>query len=361
MFCLRIRVLCLLTIGAVLPGCGGGKSEEAAKQPGPAAPATTGGPSSVEPAAVGGTVAAAKPTHGKWEVRTDAEGRKWFGDVPFDVFFDDPLGVANDNAAVAVMTPPDKGTATPDPPEGNKPEQPTDEPTLAGGDWASVITAEELSTEVKTIRNFLNPKLQNTGQYNTNMAMIPRHAATLSVLAGIAAEHKGDISWKPDALYIRDLAGLMNEEPLQRGAKFQRKLLGLFEQIGDTLNRSRPSGLPDPDPESSLADHAEMGLLMKRLEEAYNDLKTNAGSEAAFKKNPDTVRRQASVIAALCQAITKEGYGYEDDEEFIAFATTVIKESRNMVDSIELEEFQSYDKSLSTAYQACNNCHLGYK
>ncbi len=361
MFCSRIRVLCLLSLSAVLTGCGGGKSEADTKQSEPAAPTTTSGPSSADPAAGGGTVAAAKPTHGKWEVRTDAEGRKWFGDVPYDVFFDDPLGVANENATVAVMTPPDKETAMPDPAQVNKPKEPPEEPASDGGDWASVITAEELSTEVKTIRNFLNPKLQSTGQYNTNMAMIPHHAATLSVLAGIAAEHKGDISWKPDALYIRDLAGLMNEEPLQRGAKFQRKLLGLFEQIGDTLNRSRPSDLPDPDPESSLADHAEIGLLMKRLDEAYNDLKTNAGSEAAFKKNPDMVRRQASVIAALCQAITKDGYGYEDDEEFIAFAKTVIRESRNMVDSIELEEFQSYDKSLSTAYQACNNCHLGYK
>lgn len=357
MFCSRNLFLCLVTFALVLPGCGSGKKDEAAKPAG--TKATTGTQPVTQPSPAGGSVAAAEPTYGKWEVRTDAEGRKWFGDVPYDVFFDDPLGVANDQAAVAVVTQPDKGTQTPAPGEANKPNE--SEAAPAGGGWSSVITAEELMTEVKTIRNFLNPKLQNTGQYNSNLAMIPHNAATLAVLAGIASQHKGDITWKPDALYIRDLAGLMNEEPLQRGAKFQRKLLGLFEQVSDTLNRSRPSDLPDPDPESSLADHAEMGLLMKRLEEAYNELKTNAGSEASFKKNPDKVRRHASIIAALCEAITKEGYGYEDDEEFIAFAKTVVKESRNMVDSIELEEFQAYDKSLSTAYQACNNCHLGYK
>lgn len=360
MFCSRNRALSLVAALTVLPGCGGGKTNEAAK---PAEPGAT--PAAVQrndqATPAGASVAATSPAYGKWEVRTDAEGRKWFGDVPYDVFFDDPLGVANDNSAVTMVAEPDKGSETPAPTEPEMSEEPTEAATPSGSGWAIAITAEELTTEVKTIRNFLNPKLQSTGAYNSNLAMIPHHAATLAVLAGIAAEHEGDITWKADALYIRDLAGLMNEEPMQRGAKFQRKLLGQFEQISDTLNRSRPADLPDPDPESTLADHAEIGLLMKRLDEAYNELKTNAGSEASFKKSPDKVRRQASIIAAICEAITKPGYGYEDDEEFVAFAKTVVKESRNMVDSIELEEFESYDKSLSTAYQACNNCHLGYK
>src|ERR1700723_1548717 len=38
-----------------------------------------------------------EPTDGSEKrvaVRTDAKGRKWLGDVPYDVFFDDPLAVA---------------------------------------------------------------------------------------------------------------------------------------------------------------------------------------------------------------------------------------------------------------------------
>ena len=299
---------------------------------------------------------------GKWEVYTDAEGRKWFGEVPYDVFFDDPLGVANDNEPVAMTSPPDMGSAsvkTPDP--GTKAEANPVTAAASGDDWPSAITAEELNAEVKAIRNFLNPKLQNTGQYYSNMSMIPHHAATLAALAGVAAQHPGEISWKADALYIRDLAGSMNEKPLQRSPTFQRRLLGLFEQISDTLNRSRPADLEEPDAEASIADYAEMPMLMKRMDEAYKTMKTNAGSEPAFRKNTDMIRRQAAALGALAKVITTEGYGYEDDDEFIAFAKTVMQESRNMVDSTTLESFESFDASMSKAYASCTQCHTGYK
>ncbi len=308
-----------------------------------------------------GTATVAKG--GKWDVRTDADGRKWYGNVPYDVFFDDPLGVANDAEPVIGSAPPaatgGESTKTKPPTTAEKPETP--DTVASSDDWAELISAEALDAEVKKIRNFLNPKLQSVGQYNSNLSMIPPQAASLSALAAVAAEHSGDISWKADALYIRDLAGKMNENPLQRGPKFQRALLALYEQISDTLNRSRPADLPEPDKESSLADHAEMSLVMKRMNQAYDEMKTNAGSEDSFRKSIEMVKQEASVMAALAKAITMEGYGYEDDEEFIAFAKSVMDGGRKVIEATALESFAEYDKALSSAYQACNQCHMDYK
>ena len=92
----------------------------------------------------------------------------------------------------------------------------------------------------------MNENLQSVGNYNSSMLMIPPKAAAMAVLANVALDHPDDVSWKDDAIYVRDLAKQMNSGPLQRGAKDQRRLLGLFESVSDTLNLSRPAGLPDP-------------------------------------------------------------------------------------------------------------------
>jgi hypothetical protein len=303
----------------------------------------------------------AATTSGRWEVRTDSEGRKWFGNVPYDVFFDDPLGVANDNDTVVTMS--DSGTAKPEIPAATPTPQgtdPTPTATPSASGWNELISADALDAEVKRIRNFLNPKLQSVGQYNSNLAMIPQQVATLAVLADVASKHSGEISWKADALYIRDLAGAMNAKPLQRGAKFQRELLGLYEQISDTLNRSRPSDLPEPDADAVVADAADMGFLMKRIEQSYNEMKTNAGSEAGFRESIEMIQREAALLAVLGKVISVGGYGYNDDEEFGAYALTLSGSGRQMVEATATETFSEYDTALSAAYQACNQCHMDY-
>ncbi|MFK7817897.1 MAG: hypothetical protein AB8G99_04220 [Planctomycetaceae bacterium] len=297
------------------------------------------------------------PEAGKWQVRTDADGRKWFGKVPYDVFFDDPLGIANDNEAVAVM--PAESAAVPEGKPTTTAEPPTAD-TGSSSQWNDLISAEALDAEVKRIRNFLNPKLQSVGQYNSNLAMIPQQAATLAVLADVASRHNGDISWKADALYIRDLAGAMNAKPLQRGATFQRELLSLYEQISDTLNRSRPSDLAEPDADAAIADTADMGFLMKRIEQAYNEMKTNAGSEAGFRDSLEMIKREAALLAVLGKVISGGGYGYNDDEEFGAYAKTLSSNAMKMFEATATETFAEYDAALSAAYQACNQCHMDY-
>lgn len=347
----------------ILSGCNGSKDPPADSGAGKTAGVGGAVPGTKGPNPTGATESSdtgASASHGKWEVRTDSDGRKWFGDVPYDVFFDDPLGVANDNEPIVGMAaPPDKAEAQ-QPTTPESPEKPATAASTASS-WQSVITAEALDSEVKKIRNFLNPKLQSVGQYNSNLSMIPPQAATLAALAAIAARHEGDISWKSDALYIRDLAGAMNKEPLQRGPKFQRALLTLYAQISDTLNRSRPGDLPEPNADAPIADHAEMGFLMKRMEQAHDEMKTKAGSEDSFRKSLDMIRQESAILSALAKVITTEGYGYEEDEEFIAFARTVSASGRKMIEAVAIESFAEYDTALSAAYQACNQCHLGYK
>ena len=299
------------------------------------------------------------------EVWEDEDGNRFIGRVPYDVFFDHPLAVASNEQPVVGMQ-----VATTNSTPSRERTTPTDTtvpvstpPMVAfpsDNGWPSVLPATALESEVKTIRNFLNQKLQSVGNYNSAVTMIPVKSATIALLAGIAVEHSADVSWKEDAPYIRDLAASMNDSVLQRGPKDQRRLLGLFENLADTLNRSRPSGLAEPDPETTLSDVAAMKLVMVRMDEAEQRLRTEV-NESSFASSKEIVLHEASILSGLMQAMTTESYGYADDPEFKGMAQKITDSGQQMRDAADGGNFADFELSLSRIAGSCQACHREYK
>ncbi len=362
-----ITALCLLTL---LPGCGG--------KP---APAPTGTTNTTQQTAATSENGAAQTTAGAGsdnqprrqnELWKDSAGREYLGDVPLDVFFDQPLTVAGDTTPLAGANVASSGggemqmTATVSGGDVPMPaENPADTPTVAataGGDgWEEMLAMEVLNNEVTSICNFLNGTVNSVGSYNSSMLMIPPKAAAVAVLSAIAIEHPGDLSWKEDAAYIRDLAKRMNEGPLQRGKKDQVRLLELFENMTDTFNRSRPAGLEEPPAGDSFSDVAEMRFVMMRMEEAEKRMKTEAGSESAFGSKKDMIKHEAAILGTLTHIIAREEYGYGDDQEFTGYANKVIEAAKAIRDAADSNDFNSYQLSLSNVSTSCQQCHSVFK
>ena len=104
------------------------------------------------------------------------------------------------------------------------------------------------------------------------------------------------------------MAKQMTSSPLQRGKKDQVRLLELFENMTDTFSRSRPADLPEPPAEDGFVDVAEMRFLMKRMEEAEQKMKTEAGTESAFTAKKDMIKHEASILATFTHVIALEEY-----------------------------------------------------
>jgi len=400
---MRIRKICLgeFVRGVVVPritgllagvgllaavGCGGSASPPDASSSGavvgaPAVPAAA--PADAADGTGSGSDTPAKPARGRDEVYVDETGQKWFGDVPYDVFFDDPIAVALNG------TPPVSAAPAGSSPSGNEAAGTTSDQSSAaarnvsgdpanvtgtlptsgsgsatpttGDPWSEMLSIEDLNEEVTNIRNFLNETLQTTGSYNSSMLMIPQKVATLGVLAGIAVEHPTRISWKDRAAYIREIARRMNESPLQRGPKDQRRLLGLFEQLAEILSGSLPTDLPDPPAQSSFSDVSEMRLVMMRMEEAQTRLRTEAGSEGAFAKHRSLVKHEAAILATMAHLVTKSDYGFSDDAEFVKFGQTVSEAAMAIHAAADAPDFASSQISLSKISTTCQACHSQYK
>lgn len=328
-----------------------------------------------------GVTAAPARTHARDELWTDDKGQKWFGNVPLDAFFDSPYEVAtdvtpvggaksetmvasNDAAGETTDAPKDAATPgemekTPDPP--SEKTTPAETASAEGDSWDALISTAALDEEVKSIRNFLQENVTSVGNFNSSMMMIPPKAATLAALAEVARQQKEAVSWKGDAAYVRNLAKKMNETPLQRGAKDQKRLQELFEAMSDTLNRSKPAGLEEPPEADSFAEVADMRLLMKRMEDCEKIMKTEVASESALGSKKDLIKHEAALLGTLTKVVTLPGFGYEDDAEFKGYANEIVMASQSLKEAADGGDFSGFEAAMSTVAQACQKCHSKYK
>ncbi len=313
------------------------------------------------------------------EVWVDNNGQKWFGKVPLDAFFDKPYEVASNQSPLGAPTEPAVASAdTPDAPAGEpemaatdapptppteSPEKPapTPQPATDADGWESLMPLAALDEEVKNIRSFLQENVSSVGSYNSSMMMIPPKVATLAALAEIARTSSESVSWKDDAAYVRDLAKKMNESPLQRGAKDQKRLQELFESVVDILNRSKPSGLDEPPAEDSFAEVADMRSLMKRMEEAEKILKTEIASEDALSSKKTLVAHEAAMLGTLARVVIQKGYGYEEDAEFTGYGKTITEAAQSLKLAGDSGDFSGFEASMSKVATTCQNCHSKYK
>ena len=274
------------------------------------------------------------------------------------VWFDDPLSlVANDQPVVATVS--KVGVQSPAAAATTQfaDTRPEAVATSAGGEfaWDELISAEAIDAEVKEIRNFLNQRLRTVGSFNSSMFEFPPRTATLATLAAVAQRHSGELRWKRFAAYIRDQAATMHAETLQRGPKFQGALLAAFENINDAF-----AGSPPDDGNSGPVDFSEIvevGLLMKRIDIAFNKLKTDGGNESGFESESETLAREAAVLATLMKVACAEDLGYGDDEEFVSYADSVLTAVKEINSAIETNNFAAFDAAVGTITNACAQCH----
>ena len=341
------RQACLaLCVCALLWGCGGEATEEAP-------PATeTNQDQPTDKSQTNSTAASGK-------IRTDADGRKWYDDVPLDVWFSDPLNTYNTPtpANAANTTASTNTTPAAKQPEPEEPKTQTADST----DWKAVIPKEILESEVKKIRNKLNKSLTTVSSYNVSCLELPGDIAMLAALANIAIEHPDPVNWQANAKHIRSLAAQMVEEPLMRGAKSQKKLRSLFEPIADILSGSPPANLPEAEDGVDFGTTVDFGGLMKRAERSSDWLKSNNGTESAFKSNRDEVLQEAIILGTIAKVISHDDYGYADDTDYLGHSMPMLDSCLKMATAVKEESFDNFDSGLSRVLQSCTECHTNYR
>lgn len=344
-------LLVLVTAVPLCLGCGGGGDESGAKKK------DTG--TEVASSGVG-----APPSNDRdAKLRTDSTGRKWYGDIPLDVWYANPLAVAGNSNPVGS----DPNAAVGNPLDGGSDPTPMADPMpMAGGgggdDWGKLIPADVVAAEVKDAQNRMTQALNSVASYNQEHLSLPPYIHTLAVMGHIATMHPGDIRWKENAGLIRDLAAkIVNQGTPMQGPRGKKAMEEHFFPLTDVFAGSPPAGL-EPATEVLFSDLAEMGELMKRIDIGFNKrVVIEINSEEALTSKKDLARHEGAILAAIGKVIVQEGYGYAEDDVFKGHAKGMVDGGVAMVEAAEAGDFAKYDQAKTMVTKACTDCHRTYR
>lgn len=359
----------LILMAAIIHGCGGGGSDSDSAE----AANSDGGSQSTKTDNDGGNQQNGKQSASDGPLKTDGKGNRWVGDVPFDVydvFFDEPLVVVSDSQVVTTnsggtgvgMTPsmPEKGTGGTTPAE-NTAKPPADSGSGGSVAWEEIVSSEILLAEAKRLRNDLTNTLRSVGTYNRDFKSVQYRGATLSMVAGILIEHPGEVTWKDNAKYIRDLSTEMALGADATGRSAYEKAQVPFEKVIVMLNGSTPPDLPESKDKLPFGEYANRGWLMERMEKAQGFLKLNVQNEADLKSKAEDAIHEATILAAISKVLADEEYLFADEESYQNYVKEMIKVCQAAAEAVKQENIENYKAAMNDMQKACDQCHLEYR
>jgi hypothetical protein len=352
-------------LAMTLPGCG----------PAPSAPSSSTGstasPAAGRGAAEGGGRESAADGERQVAEHTDAQGRKWLGDVPYDVFFDDPVSVAAEGRSANRGKPEERqpqGTAPVAARENPRASQSKSGTSLAeaaptasgkprpgpskksGGsatDWSALIDPETLDAEVKQIRTELTAGLQSVGKYNSRYQEIAVSGSTLAALAEIVSQSPRSVSWKEHAANARDLAAAIHDSAKALGSQAYQTTKNSSDQLMDVLDGNLPAGLPTSEPTRDFAQVANRGALMKRMDRSFQRLKKGGTAQQLLKKDAAQAIEDAAILGVLSRVIAVGHYDSADDPKYREQAADLTRAASDLTTSAKSGEAPAFADALT--------------
>ncbi|MDA0833001.1 MAG: hypothetical protein O2955_11820 [Planctomycetota bacterium] len=297
------------------------------------------------------------------------KGQKWIGDIPYDVWFDSPLEIVNTEGNVVANAETDKNmSANPGDPDSIGDNGSTSPPDSASStessgptDWATLLPQEIIEAEIKSIRNDLNNGLQSVSQYNAHYKEIEVDGAVLAAIAMIIPDHPAELTWKPNAKYVRSLGQQISTNSTALGKKSFDATKEPFEKVVSVLSGNEPAGLEDVPETVPFADTISRGEMMKRMQKCYDWMRKNVPAENVLMEQGERIRHEAALLATLGTIINLEGYTSADEEQYQQYAQSLIESCQTVIDAAGNGQFDEYSSALDKIYKACNDCHVDYR
>lgn len=364
-----------------LIGCGGGSSlpgtatrPVSQSPPGVATPSPRATARTVAPNASGNDATA--DLDQRVTVRTDSQGRKWLGDVPYDVFFNDPLKVAAEGGPASngvenrsVAAAPATSAALPKTPNAmtaaNPAEKTLPDATKSVGpsqnDWIQLVEIDILDAEVKRIRNELAAQLQSVGKYNSHYQEIAVDGTALAAAAEITAEHSGSLSWKNNAPLVRDLGMKIHAAASGPGGTAFQATKTPYEQLVDVLDGNVPAGVAASPPRRDFAEVASRDAIMKRMDHSFQWLKKSGSAQQVIKKQSANAIHESSLLAALGRVIAVGHYDSADDPKYKAHADDLSKSAAAVAAAVKSDDAAAFTDAVGRVQKRCDACHADFR
>jgi hypothetical protein len=279
---------------------------------------------------------------------------KWSADV-LDAFFEDArgklIGTRPDYAATVATTDSPPAAAAADAGAAS-----------ADSGWSKLIDAETIETEIKRLAQELAKSVTTPSEFKGGAYEdCRRQFSELAVLFAVAADYDGEVRWKESAAGLRDLFARAGHNCKVGTDQTFNEATQRKQDLADLIAGSRPK-LPQAEAESEWGQVADRPPLMQRLNIAHQDRLTKwLANQKQFEENRDDVRHEAQLMAAIAEAIGREGFDYWDEEEYAKHARDLRQAATDVSAAVELDSFEQAQKGINRATKACADCHDLYR
>jgi hypothetical protein len=246
---------------------------------------------------------------------------------------------------------------------GKGKETSTTDAASGGYGWSKIISPETIEDEVKSIAKTLGQVVTTPQQFAGGANKVANiHFSTLAVLFGIIAEYDGEVRWKKVAPGARSLfakAGFGSRVSSPEAYNQARNTKQSLDELisGGTIQT------PAAETKAKWKDEvAYRPPLMQRLKMAHEDrLLPWTASPGEFRKHGDEVLREAELLAALADVISREGYEYADDDTYLDYCKRLKQGGLDVAAAVRQKNADAARKAAGEISKACAACHDGYR
>ena len=305
---------------------------------------------------------------GEGESTATAKAAKPTAVKPDEVWFENPLKIAGEKTPVGGGTTPAIATATPattatpvttaaPPPSGDTPAA-----ASGGNGWESLITGDIIANEIKQIRIDMKDLLSTEGKYNgAYKKLIPMNMSVLGALATIGATHPDNLSWKPDAKFIRELATDVQSKANGLGKAPYETTIKAWEVEDAMLSGNKPPMLPEAAAALPFPEFVKRGPAMLRMDRANTFMLEKITSAEALKKEQEKLLHETAMLATVTRVIGSDGFTDAEAEEYQGYVKDMEAACKQMTEGAKAGDFAAVTDAKEKIKQACEKCHANFK
>jgi hypothetical protein len=232
-----------------------------------------------------------------------------------------------------------------------------------GSGWAAIVSATTLEDEVKRIKLELEKDVTTPTEFNgLGHKKCRKNFSVLGLLFAVTAEYGGSVRWKDDAPLARDLFSRAGRNcKVATAASYNEAKLRKDDLAAMVQGSKLESSGPAPAAETDWSQACERPELMKRIEAANKKLKELSANAGSFTGGAAEAKHEAEMLAAIAEAMTKDGMPDAGDEDYEAFCKTIKNSAVEIVDAVKLKSADAASKALGNISKACDECHETYR
>lgn len=230
------------------------------------------------------------------------------------------------------------------------------------GNWSSLITAEILQAELKSLSNSLNEHVTSPGRFKSGGNRDVREVSSMiAVLFGVINEFDGEVKWKDIAAGARDAFAQCAQSATTTSTQAYNQAKNRQDDLMQIL-RGGPFEPPvKPSEEFEWSSVADVSELMKRLAHSYRKrIKPWVASESSYQENFDDLMREAAIVAVIGEVLTKETMENADNDDYVEFSHALRDGALMIRQSGAAKDQAMAVQGAGIIDQSCQNCHAEY-